>query len=142
MGRILAPDPPHRSRITRAGLATPDSRSSRQRGHDHPRSRSTGRGPTRARHATTINPDQNGAPAWRVEPALPGNTTHFAVTVPGCPGDLDTNGATDVFDFSTMAANFGAGPNATLDMGDITGDGWIDVFDFAALAAGFGCGAN
>jgi hypothetical protein len=59
-----------------------------------------------------------------------------------CGGDTDGDGATDHLDFATIAANFGAGPDATRVMGDLTGDGWVDVFDFAELADGFGCGAE
>ncbi len=56
-----------------------------------------------------------------------------------CSGDMNGDGTTNVFDFSTMAANFGAGPDATFEMGDLTGDGWINVFDFSEFAGDFGC---
>jgi probable HAF family extracellular repeat protein len=57
-----------------------------------------------------------------------------------CSGDVDGDGDVDVFDFSTLAANFGRNdipPGSTL--GDLDGDGDVDVFDFAELTAGFGC---
>ncbi len=66
----------------------------------------------------------------------------YAVTAapaPACAGDVNGDGSTDVFDFSDLAANFGAGPGATRAQGDLTGDGFVDVFDFSELAADFGC---
>ena len=66
----------------------------------------------------------------------------LALTPPGCQGDIDGDGSTDVFDFALLAAGFGAGPGATPAMGDLNGDGYVDVFDFALLAGGFGCGAG
>ncbi len=62
-----------------------------------------------------------------------------AAPTPDCPGDIDGNGSTDVFDFAELASNFGAGPGATRAEGDLTGDGFVDVFDFGELAADFGC---
>jgi hypothetical protein len=61
-----------------------------------------------------------------------------------CPGDLNGDGAVDVFDFGDLAANFGAGtPDcATRAQGDLNCDGVIDVFDFGNLAADFGCISN
>jgi hypothetical protein len=56
-----------------------------------------------------------------------------------CPGDVDGDGDTDVFDFADLADGFGLGPGALRDEGDLTGDGWVDVFDFADLAEDFGC---
>jgi endonuclease I len=64
----------------------------------------------------------------------------IVVPTPACDGDVDGDGDTDVFDFSELASNFGAGPGATRSMGDLTGDGFVDVFDFADLAVDFGCG--
>ncbi len=57
-----------------------------------------------------------------------------------CAGDVNGDGATDVFDFTDLASNFGAGPGATRAQGDVNGDGFVDVFDFADLASDFGCG--
>jgi hypothetical protein len=61
--------------------------------------------------------------------------------VPGCVGDINGDGFTDVFDFGDLTAAFGSmpgdpnwNPNA-----DIVPDGQIDVFDFAELTADFGC---
>ncbi len=61
--------------------------------------------------------------------------------VPACAGDITGDGATDVFDFSALAAAFGSSPgdaNWNPDA-DIVADGVIDVFDFSTLAADFGC---
>jgi hypothetical protein len=67
----------------------------------------------------------------------------FAITPgPACAGDVNGDGVTDVFDFSDLAANFGAGPDATREQGDLNGDGVVDVFDFGDLAADFGCGTG
>jgi hypothetical protein len=57
---------------------------------------------------------------------------------PDCPGDLDGDGATNVFDFAIFAANFGQAvpPNTS---GDLDGNGTVNVFDFAIFAADFGC---
>ena len=57
---------------------------------------------------------------------------------PVCPGDVDGDGDTDVFDFGVLAANFGTGVPFNTS-GDLDGDGDVDVFDFGLLAAGFGC---
>ncbi len=66
-------------------------------------------------------------------------TSFQCVPVPdGCVADFNADGTVDVFDFSTIAANFGAGPGATAAQGDATGDGWVDAFDFAEVAALFG----
>jgi hypothetical protein len=61
-----------------------------------------------------------------------------------CHGDLNGDGATDVFDFSSLAAAFGAGPGDTHwdPAADLVPDGSIDVFDFSALAADFGCAGD
>jgi hypothetical protein len=68
------------------------------------------------------------------------NSNNPCVPTPACVGDVNGDGVTDVFDFSDLAANFGAGPAATREMGDLTGDGYVDAFDFAELTADFGCG--
>jgi hypothetical protein len=62
--------------------------------------------------------------------------------VPACDGDVNGDGATDIFDFATLTANFGATSNVDRSDGDLDGDGDVDVFDFAALAADFGCDAG
>ena len=55
-----------------------------------------------------------------------------------CVGDLNNDGATNVFDFAIFAANFGQAvpPNTN---GDLDGNGTVNVFDFAIFAADFGC---
>ncbi len=66
----------------------------------------------------------------------------LSTPAPGCPGDVNLDGATDVFDFAALADNFGAGPGAVFTQGDLTGEGRVDIFDFAALADDFGCDAG
>lgn len=57
---------------------------------------------------------------------------------PACPGDVDWNGVTDIFDFSALAASFAQSvPMGT--SGDLDLDSDVDVLDFAILAGGFGC---
>jgi hypothetical protein len=58
---------------------------------------------------------------------------------PKCIGDVDDDGDTDVFDYATLAVNFGQNvpPNTG---GDLNGDGTVDIFDFMIIAADFGCG--
>jgi hypothetical protein len=64
----------------------------------------------------------------------------FRITPPpSCVGDFDGNGSTDVLDFATFAANFGATGLIPYTNGDLDGDGDVDIFDFAAFAGGFGC---
>jgi hypothetical protein len=70
-------------------------------------------------------------------------TSFRCVPVPiGCGADFNGDGTVDVFDFSLLAANFGAGPDATFEMGDSTGDGWVNAFDFGEVAAVFGLGCE
>lgn len=62
------------------------------------------------------------------------------VAVPplGCPGDLDGDDDTDVFDFTIFTSNFGQSvPTGT--GGDIDGSGVVDVLDFGPFASDFGC---
>ncbi len=74
--------------------------------------------------------------------ALIDDVSYSIAPAPACPGDINGDGATDVFDFGDLASNFGAGPGATREQGDLTGDGFVDVFDFGELAADFGCPSN
>jgi hypothetical protein len=67
------------------------------------------------------------------------NCLKVEAPTPGCAGDVNGDGSTDVFDFGDLASNFGAGPDATREQGDLNGDGFVDVFDFGDLAADFGC---
>jgi hypothetical protein len=80
------------------------------------------------------------------DPGIEVNFDHIRLdaspAAPGCAGDVNGDGVTDVFDFGDLAANFGAGPGATRAQGDLTGDGFVDVFDFGDLAADFGCVAD
>jgi hypothetical protein len=57
-----------------------------------------------------------------------------------CPGDLDGDADTDVFDFGILAGSFGATGLAPYSAGDRDGDGDVDVFDFSIFAGSFGCG--
>jgi subtilisin family serine protease len=57
-----------------------------------------------------------------------------------CAGDVNGDGATNVFDFAELADHFGEF-RATREQGDLTGDGSVDVFDFAQLADDYGCGS-
>jgi hypothetical protein len=60
------------------------------------------------------------------------------VPPPACPGDLNDDASTDVFDFASFVASFGTSVPA-LTAGDLDGNGAVDVLDFAILAADFGC---
>ncbi len=68
-------------------------------------------------------------------------TIYIGVTTPPpvCPGDINDDGATDVFDFGVFSTYFGTTSGAKFDQGDLDGDGDIDVLDFSILASGFGC---
>jgi hypothetical protein len=83
-----------------------------------------------------VSPDE-GAPAAIFLETL---TVGSLPPAPACDGDVNGDGATDIFDFADLADNFGAGPGATRSMGDLNGDGYVDIFDFADLADDFGCG--
>ncbi len=87
-------------------------------------------------NSVTFPDDQD----WFIDYA--GDRVTVGINAPACDADLDNDGDTDVFDFSTMAANFGAGPDATFQMGDLNADGFVDVFDFAELTAEFGCDSD
>ncbi len=65
-----------------------------------------------------------------------------APTGPACPGDINGDGVTNVFDFAVLADFFGAGPGATFEEGDLNGDGFVDIFDFAVFAEDFACGTE
>ncbi len=69
-----------------------------------------------------------------------GDLTGTSLRVAICVGDDDGDGDTDVFDYATLAGNFGKGPFPPFTNGDLDGDGLVDVFDFAILAPDFGCG--
>ncbi len=64
-----------------------------------------------------------------------------AAPPPACPGDLDGDGSTDVFDFGIFAGAFGAadGDPDYDAAADLDGSGAIDVFDFGIFAGDFGC---
>jgi hypothetical protein len=69
---------------------------------------------------------------------VPAGGTLRLLPEPACPGDVNRDGETNVFDFSELTGSFGqAVPHFTL--GDLNGDGIVDVFDFGELTAGFGC---
>ncbi len=61
---------------------------------------------------------------------------------PTCPGDLDADNDTDVFDFNLFAPAFGTslGEPGFLPAADLDDNNTIDVFDFNIFAPDFGCG--
>jgi hypothetical protein len=85
--------------------------------------------------STTLLAATHGRGLWMVE------TSAAPVA---CPGDIDGDGGTDVFDFAALAAAFGssAGDPAWDPAADLRADGTIDVFDFGILTADFGCGGG
>jgi hypothetical protein len=105
-----------------------------------------------ARIPAALATDLDGAPRRADDPAAPDTGAPQAdapyvdrgayevqAPTPACPGDIDGDNDTDVFDFAALADGFGSGPGATRGAGDLTGDGFVDVFDFATLAEDFGC---
>ncbi len=73
------------------------------------------------------------------------NVSRFDFTLltppPGCAGDLDGDGDTDVFDFGRFGPAFGAavGDPEYIPEADLDGSGTIDVFDFSLFGPNFGC---
>lgn len=68
--------------------------------------------------------------------------TEFAGVAATCPGDIDGDGDTDVFDFGLLAPAFATSLSDAefLPAADLNGDNAIDVFDFGLLAPDLGCG--
>ena len=62
----------------------------------------------------------------------------FLDGVPGCPGDLDGDGDTDLADLGILLADFGCVPPGPCP-GDLDGDGDTDLADLGILLADFGC---
>lgn len=58
---------------------------------------------------------------------------------PGCTGDLNGDGVTDIFDFANLALGFGTTSGATRRQGDLNGDGSVNALDFGIFAIDFGC---
>lgn len=58
-----------------------------------------------------------------------------------CPGDINGDNKTNVFDFGTLAGNFGQCTPAIFGRcdGDLNCDGCVNVFDFGILSSNFGC---
>lgn len=54
------------------------------------------------------------------------------------PGDFDSTGNVNVFDFAIFVSNFGTFGNPAFTNGDCDGDGDVDVFDFGIFAPNFG----
>lgn len=78
--------------------------------------------------------------------AAPPNAEHATasvlVPVPHCcPGDVDEDGKTDIFDFTSFALTFGAfeGEGDFVPSADFDRNGAVNVFDFAILAGVFPC---
>lgn len=61
---------------------------------------------------------------------------------PPCPGDIDGDDDTDVFDFSLISSQFGRDDLPPGTFGDYDFNGIIDVFDFAVFVGDFGCGGE
>ncbi len=72
-------------------------------------------------------------------PAFASFTTESVAPPPGCVGDIDGDGDTDVFDFTFFSAGFGGAVDPPGSGGDYDGDGDVDVFDFGVFAGDFGC---
>ena len=70
-----------------------------------------------------------------------GDGTACAMAICNCVGDLNADGATDVFDFGSFSSNFGSGNPGCVGhaQGDLNCDGVVDVFDFGLFASDFGC---
>jgi hypothetical protein len=67
--------------------------------------------------------------------------TLLAAPTPSCPGDIDGDGSTDVFDFAIFADVFGLSTeDPQFDpRADLNGDGVVNAVDFVDLADHFGC---
>ncbi len=65
----------------------------------------------------------------------------YEIAPPGCVGDLDGDGDTDVFDFGIFGPAFGSamGDPGFVPEADFDGNGIIDVFDFGIFGPDFGC---
>jgi hypothetical protein len=61
-----------------------------------------------------------------------------AVTPPGCPGDLNGDGRTDLADLGILLGDFGCVPPGPC-VGDLNNDGRTDLADLGILLADFGC---
>ncbi len=57
---------------------------------------------------------------------------------PGCPGDLDGDGAVGLSDLSALLTNFGVMSGATFEDGDLNGDGAVSLADLSELLTYFG----
>lgn len=56
----------------------------------------------------------------------------------GCPGDIDGDCDTDIFDFAIFTSHFGQSVVPDTN-GDLDGDGVVDVIDFGIFASDFNC---
>jgi hypothetical protein len=52
------------------------------------------------------------------------------------PGDIDGNGAVDIFDYNTLLTNFGKTGSGIL--GDIDSNGVVDIFDYNLILTNYG----
>jgi hypothetical protein len=84
----------------------------------------------------TIDSFSNSFTGWLID-SMSIEVTEFACVDP-CPGDINGSGSVNAADFTILASNFGAGPNATRDEGDLSGDGLVNAQDFVILAGAFG----
>jgi len=78
-----------------------------------------------------------GQPDPVLDPVV-GYFVEYDVPDPGCVGDINGDGKTNVADFNILASHFAqaVSPNTS---GDLTGDGFVNVADFNILAGDFGC---
>ncbi len=57
---------------------------------------------------------------------------------PGCPGDLDSDGAVGLSDLSALLTSYGVVGGAAFEDGDLDGDGDVDLADLSELLTYFG----
>ena len=84
---------------------------------------------------------QNGSGEAISSPGVSSFATQ-APPLPICTGDVDADGATNVFDFARLVQSYGVTEGATRADGDLDGNGTVDALDFAVFVADFGCDAT
>ncbi|NQU76022.1 MAG: DUF362 domain-containing protein, partial [Planctomycetes bacterium] len=53
-------------------------------------------------------------------------------------GDIDCDGAVNIFDWSIFQPNYGTPSGATAEQGDLNGDGAVNIFDFSLFQPNYG----
>src|SRR6266446_7073062 len=78
----------------------------------------------------------SGAAAPTVSQALTEIKAQLAPSIPPAtkPGDVNGDGAVNIFDMSTMLSNWGMA-GAAAGQGDVNGDGMINALDLSVLLA-------